>query len=92
MCSGSTGQSVIYLPRSQTRAGEAAEPAAADFRLKRDPFLVFTKEDGLRYHPLIDFAGAQFPEAQSSYKKRDFFGFRNNFNAYFDPGTIPMLS
>ncbi|MGO8867090.1 MAG: hypothetical protein ACLQME_11370 [Alphaproteobacteria bacterium] len=82
-----------HFPASAAGIGAAAsaQPVATDFRLKRDPFLVFTKEDGLRYHPLIDFAGAQFPGARSSYEKRDFFGFRNDFNAYLNPGSYTYI-
>ena len=74
-----------------TTTAPSPDSAASDFRLERDPFLVFTKEDGLRYHPLIDFAGAQFPGERPAPEKRDFFGFRNSFNAYLDPGPYRYI-
>ena len=69
--------------------------AAGEFRLTQDPFLTFTKRTGFRFHPLIDFVGADFHGDQDFFlgsttahfwEERDFFGFRNDFNAYFDPG------
>ena len=77
------------MPRGCPRP--PAEHASPDFRLARNPFLAFTEEAGLRYHPLIDVAGAQFPSHRPYFEARDFFGFRNNFNAYFDPGDYTYI-
>ncbi len=84
-------------------AREPAAPAgqsAGDFRLKHDPFLTFTKRTGFRFHPLIDFVGADFNNdkdffmgqtTEHYWEERDFFGFRNNFNAYFVPGDFTYI-
>jgi len=91
-----------YLLNSRP-AREPAAPAeqdAADFRLKHDPFLTFTKRTGFRFHPLIDFVGADFNNdkdffmggtTEHYWEDRDFFGFRNNFNAYFVPGDFTYI-
>jgi len=68
-----------------------AQRAPSDFRLARNPFLAFTGEAGFRYHPLIDIVGAQFNGNFHFFKQRDFFGFRNKFNAYFDPGDYTYI-
>ncbi len=78
----------------------ASEDAAGEFRLDHDPFLTFTKRTGFRLHPLIDFVGANFNDdkdifmgqtTEHYWQDRDFFGFRNNFNAYFDPGGYTYI-
>jgi hypothetical protein len=50
----------------------------------RNPFLAFTGEAGIRFHPLIDMAGAQFAKNVDFFAKRDYFGFRNSSNLYFN--------
>ena len=82
-----------YLSSSDAER-ESAPPVdqtSSDFRLARNPFLAFTGEAGFRYHPLIDIVGAQFRGNFHFFEERDFFGFRNNFNAYFDPGDYTYI-
>jgi len=78
----------LFSAESATAANAAAStaPGESDFRLERSPFLSIVGEIGFRYHPLIDMTGTQFLGLDHTFKAWDFFGFRNDFNAYFDPG------
>jgi hypothetical protein len=57
----------------------------------RNPFLAFTGESGFRFHPFIDVAGTQFRGNHNFFGERDYFGFRNNFDAYFNPGNYRYI-
>lgn len=76
--------------RSAGEAASASVGAPSDFHLQRDPFLAATGQLGWRFHPFIDMAGTFF---MGDYKPnvRDFFGFRNSFNAYFEPGDYTYI-
>jgi hypothetical protein len=78
----STKQVVVEAnPRAE------AEEGSASLR-DENPFLTFSGDAGFRFHPLIGVVGAQFPKGATDFKKHwDYFGFRNDFNAYFDTGT-----
>jgi hypothetical protein len=81
---------------------EAAVPAVANV-VKRlsapeivhdhDPFLQLVgKTTGVRYHPLIDIAGTQFMyNVGDFFEKRDYFGFRNRFDAYSERGDYRYI-
>jgi len=70
----------------------SSDQATATSRLGRNPFLAFTGEAAFRLHPLIDVAGALFRDYNRHFfEERDYFGFRNNFDAYFDPGDYTYI-
>ena len=70
---------------------ETVKNSNSNVSTDRNPFLAFTGESGFRFHPFIDVAGAQFRGNQNFFGERDYFGFRNNFNAYFDPGDFRYI-
>ena len=85
---------------TQREPAASSEEGNAEFRLTHDPFLTFTKRTGTRLHPLIDTVAADFhgdrdifmgQTTERYWEERDFFGFRNDFNAYFEPGTYTYI-
>lgn len=62
-----------------------ATPAARAFNLTGNPFLQFAGEAGFRFHPLIGIAGTTWNTKAPYFAERDYFGFRNDVSAYFDP-------
>ena len=87
-------------PGTAKQPAASALQAAADFRLDHDPFLTFAERAGFRLHPLIDFVGTDFggdphffmgKTTEYYWRVPRLFGFRNNFNAYFDPGDFTYI-
>ncbi len=74
--------SLHALTRATQPSGSNANETVLP-KLRFNPFVMGPNgsDGGIRYHPLIELTGA-YGMAPSP---KDFFGFRNNFDAYFDP-------
>jgi hypothetical protein len=72
-----------FFPQLKTEATTVSQ---------RNPFLAFVGEPDIRFHPFIDMAGVYVENGDKEFfKQRDYFGFRNRFDAYSNPGDYRYI-
>jgi len=69
-----------------------AETDVQSVQQEINPFLAFKETADIRYHPLLGLVGAQFEGNYDFHARRDYFGFRNSFNAYFESHKYVVIT